>query len=494
MVARVVPLRRWAYLSLAASLPLGLAFLVLGVLGLTPPVAAVLAWAGLSLITAAVAGLMLADAGALARHVEASIETEDEARRSPAPAGVFTRELAASIERMARLGTEGRVRLASERAELERALDALPEPLLLLDADRKVVRANRAATSLLGGEVTGRHISASLRNPQLIEAVEQTVEGAEGRDIEFTLQAPVERTFAARVERLPEPREGGAAVLLALVDFTAVRRTDQMRADFVANASHEIRTPLATLMGFIETLQGSARDDAAARERFLAIMDQHGKRMARLVDDLLSLSRIEMNEHTPPTEAVSLPPLLANVRNTLAWRAEQRGVTVGIDAEEGLPPVIGDGDELTQVFLNLVDNAIKYGDEQDTVRVDVRRIAEAEAAGWRAGNDGAVAVAVADRGAGIPREHLPRLTERFYRVDKARSRELGGTGLGLAIVKHIVNRHRGALTIDSAPGEGSTFTVYLQPAAEVAEPAPEEDGGTASAHTPDRPDAPVIKS
>ena len=308
------------------------------------------------------------------------------------------------------------------------------------------------------------------------------------------MQAPVERTFAARVEPLPEPREGGAAVLLALVDFTAVRRTDQMRADFVANASHEIRTPLATLMGFIETLQGSARDDAAARERFLAIMDQHGKRMARLVEDLLSLSRIEMNEHTPPTEAVPLPPLLANVRNTLAWRAEQRGVTVAIDAEAALPPVIGDGDELTQVFLNLVDNAIKYGDDQGTVRVDVRRTAEAEAAGWRAGKEGAIAVAVADRGAGIPREHLPRLTERFYRVDKARSRELGGTGLGLAIVKHIVNRHRGALAIDSAPGEGSTFTVYLQPAAEVAEPAPGGDGGTASVHTPDRPDAPVIKS
>ena len=222
-------------------------------------------------------------------------------------------------------------------------------------------------------------------------------------------------------------------------------------------------------------------------------MDQHGKRMARLVDDLLSLSRIEMNEHTPPTEAVSLPPLLANVRNTLAWRAEQRGVTVAIEAEESLPPVIGDGDELTQVFLNLVDNAIKYGDEQGTVRVDVRRIAEAEAAGWRSSKDGAVAVAVADRGAGIPREHLPRLTERFYRVDKARSRELGGTGLGLAIVKHIVNRHRGALAIDSAPGEGSTFTVYLQPAAEALQPAPEGNVGPGNARALDRSDAVVTK-
>ena len=470
MAARVVPIRRWGRLSLAASLPLGIAFLVLALLGLTPAIAAVLAWAGLSLLAAAVAGLMLADVGALARHVENSTGSEGEAHPNPASAGLLTRELAASVERLARLGAEDRAQLASERAELERALDALPEPLLLLDAERKIVRANRAAESLLDGKVIGRHIAASLRNPQLIEAVEQTLEGAGGRDIEFTLQAPVERTFSARVEPLPEPREGGAAVLLALVDFTAVRRTDQMRADFVANASHEIRTPLATLMGFIETLQGTARDDPAARERFLAIMDQHSKRMARLVEDLLSLSRIEMNEHTPPTEAVLLPSLLANVHNTLAWQAEKRGVTVAIDTEDGLPPVIGDGDELTQVFLNLVDNAIKYGDAEGTVSVEARRVAEAQAAGWMASKDGAVAVSVIDRGAGIPREHLPRLTERFYRVDKARSRELGGTGLGLAIVKHIVNRHRGALAIDSTPGKGSTFTVYLQPAA-VAEDA-----------------------
>ena len=473
MAARVVPRRRWARLSLAASLPLGLAFLVLTLLGLTPPIPAVLAWAGLSLLAAAAAGAMLRDLGALARHVEGSAP-EGEGRRQPAPAGLFTRGLAASIERFARDGAESRARLAAERGELERAFDALPEPLLLLGTDRKIVRANRAAEALLGGEAEGRHIAASLRNPALIEAVEQTLDGAGGRDIEFTLPAPVERTFAARVEPLPEPAEGAAAVLLALVDFTAVRRTDQMRADFVANASHEIRTPLATLMGFIETLQGAARDDAEARTRFLAIMDQHGRRMARLVEDLLSLSRIEMNEHTPPTDAVPLPSLLAHVRNTLAWQAERRGVAVAIDAEDDLPAVIGDGDELTQVFLNLVDNAIKYGDAPGTVSVELRRVAEAQAAGWMAGAEGAVSVSVRDRGAGIPREHLPRLTERFYRVDKARSRELGGTGLGLAIVKHIVNRHRGALTIDSTPGEGSTFTVYLQPAAAAADSGPGE--------------------
>ena len=486
MAARVVPLRRWARLSLAASVPLGLAFLVLAALGLVPPVAAALAWAGLSLLAAVAIGLILADVGALVRHVEAGAPAEG-ARRRGAPEGLLSRELAPSIERLVRQGAEERARLARERAELERAFDALPEPLLLLGADRKIVRANRAAEALLDGEVTGRHISASLRNPQLIEAVEQTIEVGGGREVEFTLPAPVERTFAARVEPLPEPREGGAAVLLALVDFTAVRRTDQMRADFVANASHEIRTPLATLMGFIETLQGSARDDAEARARFLVIMDQHGKRMARLVEDLLSLSRIEMNEHTPPTETVPLPSLLGQVRNTLAWQAENRGVAIVIEAEDELPPVIGDSDELTQVFLNLVDNAIKYGDDRGAVRVEARRAADVPAgAGRIEGGDGAVSVAVTDRGSGIPREHLPRLTERFYRVDKARSRELGGTGLGLAIVKHIVNRHRGALAIDSTPGEGSTFTVYLQPA-EAAEQAAANGGARASGDgIPDR--------
>ena len=486
MAVRVVPLRRWARLSLAAALPLGLAFLLLALLGLTPPVAAALAWAGLSLLAGLAARWVLAQVGALARHVEDAARDGGAGPRQPAPAGPagpLTRDLAASIERRGRLDAEGRARLAGERDELERAFDTLPEPLLLLDADRKIVRANRAAAALLGGEPAGRHIAASLRNPALIEAVEQTIAGRGGRDIEFTLQAPVERTFRARVEPLPQPREGGAAALLALVDFTAVRRTDQLRADFVANASHEIRTPLATLMGFIETLQGSARDDAPARERFLAIMDQHGRRMARLVEDLLSLSRIEMNEHTPPTGTVPLPPLLAHVRNTLAWQADKRGVSVAIEAEDGLPPVIGDGDELTQVFLNLVDNAIKYGEPEGSVRIEARRAPDAPAAaGHIAGNGAAVSVSVIDRGAGIPREHLPRLTERFYRVDKARSRELGGTGLGLAIVKHIVNRHRGGLTIDSTPGEGSTFTVYLQRATAG------EDAAPPGADRPERPE------
>ncbi|HEY6335293.1 MAG TPA: ATP-binding protein, partial [Alphaproteobacteria bacterium] len=244
-----------------------------------------------------------------------------------------------------------------------------------------------------------------------------------------------------------------------LHDLTAEKRTEQMRADFVANASHELRTPLATLLGFIETLQGPASQDARARERFLAIMQYQAGRMSRLVDDLLSLSRIELREHTPPTERVDLLQVLRGVADALQPQSKARQMTVAIEPTNGaLPPVLGDPDELAQVFQNLIDNALKYGRRGTTIQIFAFKadhcpvpISRVPAAG----------VAVRDRGEGITSEQIPRLTERFYRVDAARSRELGGTGLGLAIVKHIVNRHRGALQIESEIGQGSTFTVYL---------------------------------
>jgi two-component system phosphate regulon sensor histidine kinase PhoR len=245
-----------------------------------------------------------------------------------------------------------------------------------------------------------------------------------------------------------------------LHDVTAARRSDRMRADFVANASHELRTPLASLLGFVETLRGPARDDAEARERFLGIMHEQATRMARLIDDLLSLSRIEMNEHVPPTGRVDIAEALRRVAETLQQKAAARGMRIELDAPEDLPPVVGDADELAQLFQNLVDNAVKYGRPETKVRVAARRSERS-----LPGAPASIEVGVADEGEGIAREHLPRLTERFYRVDTARSRAAGGTGLGLAIVKHIVGRHRGALEIESERGRGSTFTVRLPAAA-----------------------------
>jgi two-component system phosphate regulon sensor histidine kinase PhoR len=311
----------------------------------------------------------------------------------------------------------------------------------------------------------------------------------EGRHTaEFMLALPVERHLTARIapigQRSPAGGSGGmaaattaardpgvAAAVLTLHDITGAKRTEQMRADFVANASHELRTPLATLIGFIETLRGPARDDPAAQDRFLGIMQQQASRMARLVDDLLSLSRIEMNEHQPPTGRVALGPLLRGVADTLELRAAARDmhVVLTMPGSGELPPVQGEADELAQVFQNLIDNAIKYGRPgtpiEVTARVADRRAGPVAASTAAAAAQPAVAVSVRDHGDGIPREHLPRLTERFYRIDTARSREMGGTGLGLAIVKHIVNRHRGHLEIESEVGRGSVFTVYLRIAA-----------------------------
>jgi two-component system phosphate regulon sensor histidine kinase PhoR len=360
----------------------------------------------------------------------------------------------------------------------EAVLASLPDPLIMLDRERRIVRANPAAESLFDQALAGRDLTGVLRNPALIEAVDAAL-GGSGRVVEFSLPVPVERGFTARAEPLARPIADGTIALLTLHDITQVKRTEQMRADFVANASHEMRTPLSTLLGFIETLRGPARDDTAAHERFLAIMHEQALRMSRLVADLLSLGRIELNEHTVPTGRVVLADVVHGVIDTLQFKAEEKRMAIEVDASppagtdggrrlELLPPVIGDADELAQVFQNLIDNAIKYGRPGSRIRIaswtttpsPVAITTEAPPPPQRLDRPG-VAVAVMDEGDGIAREHLPRLTERFYRVDTARSRDLGGTGLGLAIVKHILNRHRGALDIDSTPGEGSIFTVFL---------------------------------
>ena len=364
-------------------------------------------------------------------------------------------EAEAAMQRQERMAQE---RLSGQASAADAMLDALPDPVLLLDSARRVRRANRAAGALLGPALVGEDLSLSLRHPTVLDAVSEVLAGAGPQGaLDITLPMTPPREFSARVVALPSAVDGLAAVL-TLHDLTAIHRAERMRADFVANASHELRTPLATLIGFIETLQGPAKEDAAARERFLAIMSEQAGRMARLIRDLLSLSQIEINEHLPPRDEVDIGRILAGVVDTLQLEATRAGASVVLQVAPGLPPVPGHEDELTQVFQNLIDNALKYGGK-GIVRVT------AAPRGTQA-----VAVSISDQGPGIPREHLPRLTERFYRVDSARSRALGGTGLGLAIVKHIVSRHRGALTIDSAVGQGATFTVSL-PAAPAREAA-----------------------
>ncbi len=332
--------------------------------------------------------------------------------------------------------------------ETEQAIvEALPDPLIVLGPDRAVLRANAAAHAAFGAEMP-----AVLRHPELRAAMDRLGAHGTAQQADLSLPVPVARDVHATMVRLAG---GGLAAVLS--DRTQERALDRMRADFVANASHELRTPLASLIGFIETLRGPAADDPPAQTRFLQIMAEQAARMNRLIDDLLSLSRIELTEHRPPTEWVALAELLRFTAASFEPRVKARGIRLELAVPPDLPAVLGDEDQLGQVLQNLLDNAVKYGREGGAVRVT----AAAAAPGGRWPARPGVTVAVADDGAGIPRQHLPRLTERFYRVDRGRSRAVGGTGLGLAIVKHIVNRHRGQLAIDSNEGQGATFTVWL---------------------------------
>ncbi|MWD28120.1 PAS domain-containing protein [Aquicoccus sp. SCR17] len=334
-------------------------------------------------------------------------------------------------------------------------LRAMAGPALLIGADERVIGANPEAEALLGGGMTGRHYITLLRQPALLEAVEACMAGRSPVHSRYLAgTGSNEQTFEVHCARVDSGEID--AVLVSFSDVSAREQAEQMRRDFVANVSHELRTPLTALIGFIETLRGPARDDPAAQQRFLATMETEARRMNRLVHDLLSLSGVEASERMRPTAPVDLAGLVRSVLNGLAPLAEEAEVTLDSDLPGQSLMVPGDADQLRQVITNLVENAIKYGGRGG--RVTAALTGPAEEPGLRGRG---VRLSVRDTGPGIDPIHIPRLTERFYRVDTHRSRQMGGTGLGLAIVKHIVTRHRGRLKIESAPGEGTTFTAIL---------------------------------
>jgi two-component system phosphate regulon sensor histidine kinase PhoR len=340
---------------------------------------------------------------------------------------------------------------------IESLIGGLPDPAIVLDRDGRVIAFNGAATTIAPALRRGEPALISLRMPELVDAIRRAAKRREPQRVEFFERVPLDRWFEAFV--IPVRLAGGGEgesdnLLMTFNDLTPLRRVEEMRADFIANASHELRTPLAALLGFIETLQGFAKDDPAARAKFLAIMQGQATRMARLIDDLLSLSRIELNAHLQPNTPLDLAPVVRQVVDGLQTLARDRGVEIRVTAPEEALSVLGDRDELIRALENLVENALKYGAAGKRVDITLAR------GQTRAGTPEA-RIAVRDYGPGIAPEHLPRLTERFYRVDVADSRAQGGTGLGLALVKHVLNRHGGRLTIESTLGAGATFTMHL---------------------------------
>ena len=331
--------------------------------------------------------------------------------------------------------------------DIDTLIGAIPMPTLIIDEQRRVRAANRSAQRALEVSTTGDDLALAIRSPGLLEAVDHTLTSLERSVCEVQLGASPALTYEVSVSPLDIGRARYA--LIVFIDVTSARQGDAVRSAFVANVSHELRSPLTTLMGAAEALEGPAKDDEIGRSRMLALMGQEARRMKNLIDDLLSLSRVEIQEFIPPGQDVELRALLEGARERLTARASARDMTITMDIATDLPKIAGVDDELFQVFDNLISNAIKYGDPGSTVTVQAGQSKQE------------LRISINNAGSPIPAEHLPRLTERFYRVDKSRSRELGGTGLGLAIVKHIVNRHRGKLQIESSAKQGTTFSVVL---------------------------------
>jgi two-component system phosphate regulon sensor histidine kinase PhoR len=362
-------------------------------------------------------------------------------------------------------------------------VNALPDPILVISAlepddltSRRYIFANAAARDLLRVDRPEGLLVNAIRDPKVLEAVDQALFAAADAECVYESGGAQTLTLRGYARPLGLALDGRRLALLVFRDETEMRQVERTRADFLANASHELRTPLASLAGFIETLRGHAKDDSAARERFLSIMQAQAGRMSRLIDDLMSLSRIELGEHIAPADNVDLAGCVSDVLDASGPIAALRGVILKAKLpRKGSAHIAGDRDQILQVIQNLVDNAVKYSPDGAAVEVALQAglSPEAASAPYRPGSarlsllapdalaPAYAALRIRDRGTGIPREHLPRLTERFYRVEGQKSGERSGSGLGLAIVKHIVNRHRGGLTVESAVGEGATFTVYL---------------------------------
>ena len=345
-------------------------------------------------------------------------------------------------------------------------LDGLSDPVVVVNEKYHIVHNNRAYQRIIEADPLSNATVALTKNKSITATIKQCLNGSPGQSNEIFMPNPIGLYFSINMWRLPELRsEGPAWAMMVLRDVTAEKKAEEMRADFVANVSHELRSPLSALLGFIETLQGPAANDPDANKRFLGIMHSEAERMSRLIGDLLTLSKVESDEHISPSDIVEIAPIVKHVGSALSGEAEKKGMKIEFVEEEGLPLLLGDPDELTQVIQNLLANAINYGAPDTNIRLEIKNSNEMPGTG----GDG-IAMAVTNKGEGIPEAELSRITERFYRVDKGRSRSMGGTGLGLAIVKHIIGRHRGFLEIESQLNKETTFTVTL-PSVELEQKA-----------------------
>lgn len=455
---------------LTVSLPTAIMLIILVMMGEVSPVSAVAGFAGVVTVTIILSLPFFVTLQSVTRYVR---EMADEKDFSELPRMTGKDDesalIVAAINRMRTIWLNKTERLEAQTLSDAAVLDSLPDPLLMLDEDGEVMGANMAARRILGFSVRGKKLADVIGDAALEQAAEHVVSAEEDkRTLEITLNG---RTYNAKLERLPAEAKAGAVAVLTLYDMTAQKQFEQMQADFVANASHELRTPLSILSGFVETLQSTARDDAEARDKFLGIMQTQAVRMSALIESLLSLSRLQMNANNKPSDAVDVPEILKNVKQMLDSKADKKNAVIALKLCAQPYRILGDAGELTQVFQNLTDNALKYGQDGGTVTLSCTV----------EGNN--YLVSVHNTGDTIKPEALPHVFERFYRVAETKNKARG-TGLGLAIVAQIVKHHDGKITVESSAEAGTTFTVSLPFSPEVGDSENTESSAPANTETP----------
>ncbi len=445
------------------SLPSALVFIMLAVLRLISPMLAIVSYVAVMIFNTVLMFPITFELQQLKKYISSLAQGGDINGKEMNLSEQETKEIVEAVNAMHRFWTQKADGLEAQSISDAAVLDTLPDPIMMIDRSGNILGANLSSRNMFGDKITDKNVENLFASNNFIDAVNRVLKKeSESENLIFYVGEPVNQKFYAHIKQLPWQSKGRAVAVISLYDLTKAMRIEKMQSDFVANASHELRTPLAIISGFIETLLTSAKDDAEAREKFLKIMQDQAGYMSALIENLLSLSKIELSQDEKPSETVNIPQVIDEVKQALSMKAEQREITIRTHIEEGVGDITADRQQVKQIIQNLTDNAIKYGLSKSDVSIRAKVVEKIPASKSMSVAEGkAVAIAINNKGPKISPENLARLTERFYRMQEHKDLNIKGTGLGLSIAKQIVIRHRGNITVSSTNYNGTTFTVYL---------------------------------
>ncbi len=445
------------------SLPSALVFIMLAALGLISPVLAIISYILIMIFNTVLLFPITFELQQLKKYISSLAQGEKIDGQDVKLSEKETQEIIEAVNAMHRFWAQKADSLEAQSISDAAVLDTLPDPIMMIDRSGNILGANLSSRNMFGNKITDKNVENLFSSNNFIDAVNRVLKKeSESENLIFYVGDPVNQKFYAHIKQLPWQSKGRAVAVISLYDLTKAMKIEKMQSDFVANASHELRTPLAIISGFIETLLTSAKDDAEAREKFLKIMQDQAGYMSALIENLLSLSKIELSQDERPSESVDVTQIISEVQQALSIRAQEREIVIRTHVEDGIGEIIGDRQQVKQIVQNLTDNAIKYGLSKSDVTIRAKLVDQIPASKSMSVAEGkAVAISINNKGPKISPENLARLTERFYRMQEHKDLNIKGTGLGLSIAKQIVIRHRGNITVSSTNYSGTTFTVYL---------------------------------